>query len=192
MFEKRGQYGYNHVAVPFVKEARRIYEERKKALSALNFQDLLLKAADLLATHPDVRQYFQEKYRYILVDEFQDTDPVQARLLMYLTGEELTEASWENITPRPGSLFVVGDPKQSIYSFRRADLSIYQRFKERITETGGEVVEFTTNFRSVNALGTWYNRILPMIFDAGRALQAFFTVGTVRKPGKHYIGVYKY
>ncbi|NLT49036.1 MAG: UvrD-helicase domain-containing protein, partial [Clostridiales bacterium] len=194
LFEKRGQYGYNHVAVPFVKEARRIYEERKKALSALNFQDLLLKAADLLATHPDVRQYFQEKYRYILVDEFQDTDPVQARLLMYLTGEELTEASWENITPRPGSLFVVGDPKQSIYSFRRADLSIYQRFKERITETGGEVVEFTTNFRSVNALGTWYNRIFPMIFDAGRALQAIFTgADTVKESLENTIsGVYKY
>lgn len=177
VFELRGQYGYNHVAVPFVKEAKGIYEARKKALSVLNFQDLLQKAADLLEGNPEVRQYFQKKYRYLLVDEFQDTDPVQARLMMYLTGQELTESRWDAITPIPGSLFVVGDPKQSIYSFRRADISIYQRFKERMVETGGQVVEFTTNFRSVNELGVWFNKLFPDLFQMGKVIQDLIRKG---------------
>lgn len=194
LFERRGQYGYNHVAVSFVKEAKRIYEERKKALSSLNFQDLLLKSADLLANHEEVRQYFQKKYRYLLVDEFQDTDPIQAKLMMYLTGEELTETNWEKITPRPGSLFVVGDPKQSIYSFRRADIEIYEKFKERIRITGGEILEFTTNFRSVNSLGSWFNQVFTGVFQLGEAIQSLFTGANTVKESlpESFSGVYKY
>ncbi len=194
LFEIRGRYGYNNVAVPFVKEARSIYEERKKTLSVLNFQDLLLKSTELLEKNPKVREYFQNKYKYILVDEFQDTDPVQAKLLMYLTGEDTKETDWEKIKPIPGSLFVVGDPKQSIFSFRRADISIYRRFKDRMRETEGEIVEFTTNFRSVNDLGNWYNPLFKWLFGRGRVEQAEYgSADTVKDGGGNTVsGTYKY
>lgn len=118
----------------------------------MNFQDLLVNAAKLLKENSEVRRYFQQKYGCLLVDEFQDTDPIQAEIMLYLTGEELTEKNWTNITPRQGTLFVVGDPKQSIYRFRRADIDIYQRVKDMIAQTGGEVLHLTMNFRTITAI----------------------------------------
>jgi ATP-dependent helicase/nuclease subunit A len=78
----------------------------------LNYQDLLLLARDLLRDHSAVRRTFQARFLPILVDEFQDTDPIQAEILFYLTGEDTNERDWRLLTPLPGKLFVVGDPKQ--------------------------------------------------------------------------------
>ncbi|MCL7748755.1 UvrD-helicase domain-containing protein [Halalkalibacter alkaliphilus] len=138
--------------IPFLKPALAYYQHLKKERSALNFQDLLVNTAKLLKENSEVRSYFQQKYGCLLVDEFQDTDPIQAEIMLYLTGVELTETNWTKITPKQGSLFVVGDPKQSIYRFRRADIDIYQRVKEMIAETGGEVLHLTMNFRTITAI----------------------------------------
>ncbi|WP_209124836.1 exodeoxyribonuclease V subunit beta [Alkalihalobacillus sp. BA299] len=136
--------------IPFLKPALAYYQDLKKRRSSLNFQDLLSESAKLLKENSEVRRYFQSKYKCLLVDEFQDTDPIQAELMMYLTGEEAEEKNWTKLTPRQGSLFVVGDPKQSIYRFRRADIDIYQRVKEMIASTGGEALNLTMNFRTTS------------------------------------------
>jgi ATP-dependent helicase/nuclease subunit A len=88
----------------------------------LDFQDLLLLAAKLLRDNPVARKDLGQRYRRVLVDEFQDTDPLQAEVLLLLASEpETSGEDWRTAVPRDGALFVVGDPKQSIYRFRRAD-----------------------------------------------------------------------
>lgn len=196
IFELKSEYGYNSVAVPFVMTARKIYLDRKKSLAVLNFQDLLQGATTLLRDHPEVRTYFQHKYKAILVDEFQDTDPVQARMLMCLSGKDPFEKEWQAASPLPGSLFVVGDPKQSIYGFRRADIDIYNQFKAIMTKAGGKRAALTTNFRSVKELEAWYNGVFPGLLSAKSplAVQAEFSrMDTVTNslPGT-LGGVYKY
>lgn len=154
---KVNTYVYNNLLIPFAKRAMVTYQGYKARNSKLNFQDLLLKTSNMLRDNPDVREYFQTKYKTILVDEFQDTDPIQSQLLMYLVGEALNEKAWDKLIPKEGSLFVVGDPKQSIYAFRRADIEIYEKFKNIIINTGGKCVELISNFRTVSKIGEWYN-----------------------------------
>ena len=89
---------------------------------------------------PDVRRDFQRGIRYLLVDEFQDTDPLQLEIVLWLADGAPA-----------GSLFVVGDPKQSIYRFRRADIETYEAAKGTIAARG-EVLTIRANFRSTAAI----------------------------------------
>ena len=102
------------------------YLDLKRRSGKLDFNDLLILVRDLLRSNRDVRQYLQRRYSHIFVDEFQDTDPLQAEILILLSSADAEETSWLNVTPAPGKLFLVGDPKQSIYKFRRADLALYR------------------------------------------------------------------
>ncbi|MFM8379089.1 MAG: UvrD-helicase domain-containing protein, partial [Planctomycetia bacterium] len=131
----------------------------------LSFQDLLSKAARLLATHPDVRRAFRSRYTHILVDEFQDTDPVQAEMLLLLTANDPAETNWRRCVPVAGALFVVGDPKQSLYRFRRADIVTYAAVRE-IIAASGDILALTTNFRSRGDLVTWANGVFAAEFPA--------------------------
>ena len=140
------------------------FKETKEKNSYLGFQDLLLKSAELLRENPEVRGYFQSRFTHILVDEFQDTDPIQTELLLYLTGKDLKERNWRKIKVKPGALFVVGDPKQSIYRFRRADIDIYNEMQKIIKSSGGWIIPLTTNFRSLPALCQWVNPIFEKKF----------------------------
>ncbi|MDR4886868.1 UvrD-helicase domain-containing protein [Fredinandcohnia sp. QZ13] len=148
---------------PFVielfQEAFAEYEIIKQERSLMNFQDLLMRTAALLRDNAEVRSYFQGKYKRLLVDEFQDTDPIQAEIMFYLTGEDVTEQNWTKCKPRPGSLFVVGDPKQAIYRFRRADIDIYNLVKELIEAHGGEVLQLIMNFRTVDNVTSLLNEV---------------------------------
>ncbi|MFA9560630.1 UvrD-helicase domain-containing protein [Evansella sp. AB-rgal1] len=147
------------IIIEFLQGALHIYEQIKKQRSLLNFQDLLINTSNLLKYNPEVRTYFQQKYRCLLVDEFQDTDPIQAEMMFFLTGEDVSEVDWGKCKPRAGSLFVVGDPKQAIYRFRRADIDIYNKVKELIVEHGGSVLQLTMNFRTVDTVTTNLNSI---------------------------------
>jgi ATP-dependent helicase/nuclease subunit A len=140
------------------------FGEVRKAHSVMNYQDLLTRAADLLRGNPEVRDYFQKRFTHILIDEFQDTDPIQAEVILFLTGEQVQEQSWRRLTIKPGSLFIVGDPKQSIYRFRRADIDTYNQVKSLIAHSGGVVVPLTTNFRSGPAICRWLNPIFERTF----------------------------
>jgi len=115
-------------------EALQFYQDKRNSESILNYNDLLTLTSNMLRTNAEVRKYFQDKYKTILVDEFQDTDPIQAEIIMYLTGKDLNEPDWSKLRPKNGSLFVVGDPKQSIYRFRRADIDIYNAVKDIIKQ----------------------------------------------------------
>ena len=116
---------------------------------ALDFLDLLLRARDLIRDDATVRHHFQARFRRIFVDEFQDTDPLQAELLLLLASTIPSETRWQHVDPVAGKLFIVGDPKQSIYRFRRADVDIYRRVCEQLVERGATFVELRKSFRSV-------------------------------------------
>jgi len=171
--------------VSFVLPAVDHYQKLKAEKAKLNYDDLLLRTASLLKENPEVRRYFQNRFTHLLVDEFQDTDPIQAEIMFYLTGEELTERDWRQLTPTPGSLFVVGDPKQSIYRFRRADIDIYNEVKRLLQNRGGKVLTLTTNFRSVEAVGSWINGVFKGVFpeEADQYQAAFAPLNTVRDNG---------
>ncbi len=141
------------------------FETQRLRDGTLTFNDLLVRARDLLRDHPAVRRYFQRRFTHVLVDEFQDTDPIQAEVLFYLTGAEVDERDWRRLTPRAGSLFIVGDPKQSIYRFRRADITTYGNVRRRIVETGGRVVPLQTNFRSPKAICDFVNDTFRVVFE---------------------------
>jgi len=171
--------------VSFVLPAVDHYQKLKAEKAKLNYDDLLLRTASLLKENPEVRRYFQNRFTHLLVDEFQDTDPIQAEIMFYLTGEELTERDWRQLTPTPGSLFVVGDPKQFIYRFRRADIDIYNEVKRLLQNRGGKVLTLTTNFRSVEAVGSWINGVFKGVFpeEADQYQAAFAPLNTVRDNG---------
>ena len=148
------------LAVEVARRGAEEFAEYRRRVGKLDFQDLLMLSARLLRAHPHVRRELGSRYRRLLVDEFQDTDPLQAEIMLLLAsdpapaaeGAEGVEADWRTATPRPGALFVVGDPKQSIYRFRRADIQLYDFVKRRFG-TFGAVLELTTNFRSRPPVG---------------------------------------
>ena len=86
------------------------YEVAKAQAGALDFLDLLLKTRDLIRDNPEVRSSFQQRFKRIFVDEFQDTDPLQAEILLLLAAGDPTETNWRKIRSVPGKLFLVGDP----------------------------------------------------------------------------------
>lgn len=175
------------IVMEFMLPAVKYYEQIRFKKSKLNFQDILLKTRNLLRDNPEVRSYFHRKYPCLLVDEFQDTDPVQAEILFFLTGQDIHEKEWHKIVPYPGALFVVGDPKQSIYRFRRADIDTYNLVKKLIVQGGGEVLKLTANFRSVEMLGQWINPIFEKVFpNHPTSYQAEFSpLDTLRSNGKN-------
>ncbi|HXI13514.1 MAG TPA: UvrD-helicase domain-containing protein [Thermoanaerobaculia bacterium] len=152
------------IIMAFLVPAVREYARERRRNGTLSFEDLLICARDLLKLHPNVRRYFQRRFTHLLVDEFQDTDPLQAEVMFYLTGADVDETRWRNLVPRPGSLFIVGDPKQSIYRFRRADITIYLEVKQQIESHGGEVVQLSTNFRSLPAICDFVNENFSRMF----------------------------
>jgi ATP-dependent helicase/nuclease subunit A len=128
------------------------YEQQKDAAGRLDFLDLLARARDLVRRDADVRREIQSRFSHFFVDEFQDTDPLQAEILLLLAADDPEENDWHEVNPVPGKLFLVGDPKQSIYRFRRADVAIYEGAKQQLLERGAEVVHLTTSFRSLPSI----------------------------------------
>jgi ATP-dependent exoDNAse (exonuclease V) beta subunit len=140
------------------------YKEQKAREGALDFIDLLLRARDLVRDNDDVRREFQARFTHVFVDEFQDTDPLQAEVLLLLSAGDPHERDWRRVAPQPGKLFIVGDPKQSIYRFRRADVGIYQEVRRTLVERGATPLELTRSFRAVPdiqaAINTAFSRVM--------------------------------
>jgi len=131
----------------------------------LSFDGLLARATGLLHAHPRVREGIKREYRAVLVDEFQDTDPIQYEIILAVS-EQLGchETAWQDMRLDPGKLFIVGDPKQSIYAFRRADIEAFDRVVDKITQGGGVIQTLTTNFRSAAAVLNPINDIFDRLF----------------------------
>jgi ATP-dependent helicase/nuclease subunit A len=124
------------------------YEAAKAKAGALDFLDLLLKARDLIRDNAEVRSTFQTRFKRIFVDEFQDTDPLQAEILLLLGADNPPATNWRETRPVAGKLFLVGDPKQSIYRFRRADVGIYRSVYDMLQAAGARRVTLRTSFRA--------------------------------------------
>jgi ATP-dependent exoDNAse (exonuclease V) beta subunit len=129
-----------------------LYADLKRRRGELDFFDLLHCARNLVVERADVRASLQGRCARIFVDEFQDTDPLQAELLLLLTADDPGERDWRRVRPVPGKLFIVGDPKQSIYRFRRADVRVYHEVCRQLLQHGARHLTLTTSFRSTPAL----------------------------------------
>ncbi|MEO7133884.1 MAG: UvrD-helicase domain-containing protein, partial [Vicinamibacterales bacterium] len=198
------QYLYR-VVVTLLSEARATAAAARMRRNTLNYNDLLFKSAKLLRERGDVRRALQLKHRWLFVDEFQDTDPVQAEIVFLLAADEArlsdqlatpnsqlprqpigrdsklgvgswqlgVDTDWRSVRLRTGALFVVGDPKQSIYRFRRADIEIYNLVRGRIADSAnGAIVPLTTNFRSTPVLCDWANRVFEAQFPSAPTLHS--------------------
>jgi ATP-dependent exoDNAse (exonuclease V) beta subunit len=137
-----------------------LYQQAKRRSGSLDFQDLLISARDLLQ-HPSATQDLQARYDCIFIDEFQDTDPLQADILLSLCRRENTKGA-----PATGKLFVVGDPKQSIYRFRRADARQYRRIRTELLASGIESRYLQDGRRSTTALHEFVNAAFAEMPDA--------------------------
>jgi ATP-dependent exoDNAse (exonuclease V) beta subunit len=149
------------------------YEGLKSREGAMDFLDLLLRARDLVRDNGSVRRHFQERFTRIFVDEFQDTDPLQAELLFLLAADDPDETRSEAVRPLPGKLFIVGDPKQSIYRFRRADVDTYLRVRRQLIDAGATPLELRRSYRSVPNIQRAVNAAFAPVMDGNpAALQA--------------------
>ena len=155
------------------------YAGRRKGQGRAGFHDLLVWARNMLRDNLDARNHFRRRFSHLLIDEAQDTDFIQAEIAMFLaeyappnTPADTRPRDWADITPQEGKLFVVGDPKQSIYRFRRADVRQMRRLQENM---GGETLKLVQNFRSQRPVVNWVNTLFAkwMAQDGGE--QAAYT-----------------
>jgi ATP-dependent helicase/nuclease subunit A len=179
------------IAVELLRPAVESWAMARRRAGTLTFQDLLMCTRDLLRDHPDVRRSFQRRFSHLLVDEFQDTDPIQAEIVFYLTAGDPSETNWRRAVPRPGSLFIVGDPKQSIYRFRRADIMTYREVARLIEASGGEIRRLSTNFRSLEPVCELANRVFAAEFTGGERQAEFVGLDPHRRERNSLSGVFR-
>lgn len=155
----------NHVEAPEYRRLLRVlleitaaaaaeYEEAKRHEQVLDFNDLERLSLDMLQRHPEVAGRWQQKIRCVMVDEFQDTNELQKRIL-----DRLTKGPKNSEVTR----FVVGDGKQSIYKFRGADVAVFHRAAAEILEAGGEAVSLDVNFRTQHRLIAYINSLFKFL-----------------------------
>jgi ATP-dependent helicase/nuclease subunit A len=138
--------------------AERVYDaaEARRREGRLEFHDLLVLARDLLRHNREARAALHDSYQRLLLDEFQDTDPIQIELAVRIAGgADADQERWQDIAVPDGRLFVVGDAKQSIYRFRRASIATYLEAQRLI----GAPAELSTNFRTVEPILDWVNAV---------------------------------
>ena len=160
------------ILATLIDEARAItdrYREYKRASAQLDFDDLIYAARDLLRDHETVRQALGQRYSRVLVDEFQDTDPLQAEIFWRLCGDPGDDPDdWTSFQIRPGALFLVGDPKQAIYRFRGADVGAYVQARTAFsTQAVDGLVSISTNFRSCASILTFVNKRFEAVLSSG-------------------------
>ena len=141
----------------------------RRADGRLEFHDLLVLARQMVRNAPAARELLAREYRRLLIDEFQDTDPIQAELAVLIAGRspgtDGGQVPWEELDVDGGRLFFVGDPKQAIYRFRRADMGLFLRMRERF---GDDRLSLSVNFRSVPPVIEWVNGVFAELIGPGR------------------------
>jgi ATP-dependent helicase/nuclease subunit A len=152
------------------------YQNLKAQTGKLDFTDLLLGALDLVQGNEIVRRYLQSRFTHIFVDEFQDTDPLQTAIILLLSANSPSESDWRTVTPSAGKLFIVGDPKQSIYKFRRADVTLYEQVCAQLEARGVGRVYLTRSYRSVRPIKQFVNAAFaPLMAGDTAAAQAAYS-----------------
>lgn len=130
------------------------YARRKERRAALDFEDLQVKAFQLLSRDEAVREEYRHRFRVVMVDEFQDTNPLQKELVSFLCGPDQR-------------LFLVGDPKQSIYLFRGADVAVFAQAGREVVARGGRLLYFQESFRSRQGVIDFVNRFFSRVMQGG-------------------------
>ena len=163
--------------------------EQRRAGGRLEFHDLLVRARLLLRheTHgAAVRTALRERYQRLLIDEFQDTDPIQVELAALLGCGDADAGGipWAETNPDPGRLFFVGDPKQSIYRFRGADIATFLEARHWTEfQEHSRIERLTTNFRSTWPLIDWVNQVFSEMIQWSPGSQPEYApLDSVRKP----------
>ena len=148
--------------VPLLQPVMERFRDYKRSAALLDFDDLIFTARDLLRDNDEVRRALARRYTHVLVDEFQDTDPLQTEIFWRLCGDPPhggDNGDWPSFALRPGALFLVGDPKQAIYRFRGADIAAYLRARDAFAaQVADGVRSITTNFRSCAPIMDYVNR----------------------------------
>ncbi|MBF0105377.1 MAG: ATP-dependent helicase [Deltaproteobacteria bacterium] len=117
----------------------------------VTYDDLETLTLRLLETNPDVQKKLQKRFKHILVDEYQDVSPAQFELINRLFNPEIN------------TVFIVGDPKQSIYRFRKADSRLFKKMADMIINHGGETIYLTKTFRTPESLQSYFNKVFPKV-----------------------------
>lgn len=178
-----GQMAFQRFVAEFT-ALKDIYTRYKRDAALMDFDDLLHHARDLLATSEPVRQALAARYPRILVDEFQDTDPLQAEILWRLAGEGAQDVVWQERQIRPGALFLVGDPKQAIYRFRGADVATYLTAKNALAARDpSSILTISANFRSQPSILQFVNDNFASMLDIAMGQPGFSALAPVRKSG---------
>ena len=151
-------------------------KEQKLALDLLDYDDLENYTVELLRNNEDVRRKYQERYRYIMVDEFQDTNDRQRQLIYLLCGDDDEKLEGKK-------LFIVGDPKQSIYRFRGADVSVFARVRREIAASGGKNLLLTKNYRTVDKILLAVNSVFRILMGTDSSKDVFFEELAYHKDG---------
>lgn len=148
------------IAYPAIKE----YTRYKREIMAVSFDDLLVLTRNLLRDSKEARERTRERYKCLYIDEYQDTDSIQSEIMFYLNGEAANEgALWSERRLITGSTFIVGDPKQSIYRFRGADIAQYNKVKKIFEEDPGcEVAVLKKNFRTQSGIVQWVENVFKL------------------------------
>lgn len=149
--------------------------EKKRSMNMVTFSDVLQMSLSLLTESKSIRDIYKKRFKYIMVDEFQDNNDDYRKLIYLLSEKE--EAFTEGI-PKPeditrGKIFLVGDEKQSIYRFRGADVSVFKRMQEEIELSGGRMLELETNFRTEPRLLQSFNTIFSKVMEERPGKKAF-------------------
>ena len=177
-------------------------EEELRGRGLLTYFDYLFYLRNMLRDDAGkggaLTRYIVSRHAYYLIDEFQDTDPLQAEVFFHLAAET-PQQDWSHCRPRAGSLFIVGDPKQSIYRFRNADVSSFQRVKDLFGDPDvGEVLALSRNFRSTVRIRRFFNDSFSVLLPAPTVDQSCFEPIPVGEDEKDpsgpeiFGGVYRY
>lgn len=163
----------------------------RRQTGQLHFHDLLVLCLELLREHDQIRTRLRGRFTHLLVDEFQDTDPLQIEIAVLLASAGDGQTPWHQAELEASRLFLVGDPKQSIYRFRRADIAVYERAK---TQLRSLPVELSQNFRSVPGIVDWVNAVFTHAIGEGtpNAQPAYTRLRAERQPIDGRLAVHRF
>ena len=186
---------YN-ISMDFLMDCIPLVESYKKEKGMLTYFDYLYYLRNMLKKDAEeggeLIAYIKSRHSYFLIDEFQDTDPMQAEIFFYLSAEKPV-SDWRKCIPSPGSIFIVGDPKQSIYRFRSADVTSFLSVKKLFTKKVGEVLSLPCNFRSTKSLIQYFNQVFSELLSEETDNQSKFeAIPVPAERDMGFTGIYKY
>ncbi len=183
-------------SMTFLAKCVPVMEQAMRDKGMLTFFDYLYYLRNMLRKDAEgdgkLIRYIYDRHSYFLIDEFQDTNPLQAEVFFYLSSEHPVP-KWSECVPRKGSLFIVGDPKQSIYRFRSADVTSFLKVKRLFEANGGAILSLSRNFRSTRMLCEYYNRVFADLLPEETVNQSRFEEIPLPEAAEgEFRGVYTY